>query len=720
LLEGETFRKCLERGPLPWRKVVQVGVDIAEGLAMAHARGIIHRDLKPENLFLTADNRVKILDFGLARMEPQAPSGAETGPYQPADTDTGIVLGTVGYMSPEQLRGQRIDARSDLFALGCVLYEMVSGRRAFHAASASEVQAAILRDDPPLLADAGREVPAGLEGVIRCCLEKQPEKRFSSASDLAVELRALLNHSGHSTAPVPRAPPAPAIHRGRPALGIAAAILLVLAIGGGAGWYALRARTGKPPGSGRSDNPSPSIVAVAILPFQYRESDPDAEVLGDGISEIVINSLSPLRNLKVRPFSAVTRYKGQKNLDVKTVGDDLNVQAVFTGHVERQGDRLAVNVALVDLRDDSQLWGQRYTRQFADIFSIQEDIARQISAKLRGQLTGEEEQRVAKRYTNDPQAYELYLRGRHFLNTSINEDGAKRAIASFQQAVKRDPDYALAYAGIAEAHYWLSNVYKAPTEVIPDAKKALREALRIDDKLGEAHALMGLFLAVFDWDYPAAEAEFRQAVEWSPGSATAHLYYGLYLNMVGRYVDAKAEMSRARELDPTSQYLVAYACFGLYLAHEYNQAIQDLEELLANDPKSFLAHAYLGLCYEQQGEFDKAVASLCKATELDDNLEAKAQLGHAYALAGRRQEALKLLEKLTDPSRNRYVSPYNIALIHLGLGDTNEAFAWLDKAVADHSEWIVMLGTDPRLKPLRADPRFARLAQRVKVGPIRD
>jgi serine/threonine-protein kinase len=715
LLEGQNFRKRLAAGPLPWRQEVELGVAIAEGLAAAHAKGIIHRDLKPENLFLTADGRVKILDFGVARMEPRTLTGDETGPYQPVETDTGVVLGTVGYMSPEQLRGQHVDARSDIFSLGCVLYEMVAGARPFRAASTSEVQAAILRDTPSPLADAGQAVPAELERVIRRCLEKKPEERFPSARDLAGKLRALLTDVGSPRASAASVPTVPVVRRRRSRVGVAAGVLLVLAAGVWATIAALLHRANNRPVPDQSDKPS--IEAVAILPFQYRESDPDAEVLGDGISEIIINSLSPLRNPKVRPFSAVARYKGEKNLDVKKVGEELKVQAVLTGHVERQRDQLAVSVALVDLRDNSQLWGNRYTQQFADVFAIQEDIARRISIKLRGQLTNEEEQRVAKRHTDNTEAFQFFLRGRHYLNTSSKEEGAKQAIASFRQALAKDPDYALAYAGIAEAYYWLSNIYKAPTEVIPEAKKAARAALRLDDQLGEAHAMMGLFLALYDWDWPAAEVEFRRAVELNPGSGVVHLYYGLCLNMTGRLADTIAELNRAKELDPSSPFLIAYASFAFYIAHEYDRAIPELEMLVEGNPKYYLAHAYLGLCFEQTREYDKAIAAFRRSTELDDNLEGKAQLGHVYAVARQREEALKVLEKLNELAKERYVSPYNIALLHLGLGDKDQAFDWLQKAAQDHSEWFAYLKVDPRLEPIRTDPRYLNLLRHLKLGP---
>jgi TolB-like protein/Flp pilus assembly protein TadD len=714
LLEGETLRRQVSVGPVPWRKAVEIGAAIADGLAAAHAKGIIHRDLKPDNLFLTADGRVKILDFGLARLESTVAPDKDTGPYVPPQTGSGVVMGTAGYMSPEQLRGKQADARSDIFSLGCVLYEMVSGRRAFGGSSASEMHAAILRDDPAPLTAPGHEVPPPLERLIRRCLEKKPEQRIQSARDLAFDLRALL------TASDPLQPAgAPRGRRGRPALWAGVLLGLVFAALLGAGLYALfshRAQTqGTDPGA-----PLPqAIEAVAVLPLEGTGKDPDAEVLGDGISEIIIVSLYPLRNLKVRPFSAVVRYKGQ-NPDPKAVGEELKVQAVLTGRVVRQGNHLAVNVQLVDVRDNSLLWGDHYSGQFADVFAIQEDIARQISSKVCGRLSGEEERRLAKRQTENTEAYQFYFRGRHYLNNSSSEEETNRAIASFRKALEKDPNYPLAHVGLAEAYYWLSNLYKAPIEVLPQAEEAARKALQLDDQLGEAHAMLGLFLAVYHWDWPAAEAEFRRAVELSPGSGTVHLSYGLCLNMAGRHADAVAAIRRARELDPSSPLLAAYSCFALYQAGEVDRALSELKTLHKLNPKNYLILAYLGLCYEHKHEYDQAIATFLKAIALDENPEAKAQLGHVYAVAGHRDDALKSLAELKEIARHRYLSPYNIAVLYLGLGDRDEAITWLQKAVDDHSEWIALLNVDPRLKPLRGDAQFKELQKRLKLGPAGD
>jgi eukaryotic-like serine/threonine-protein kinase len=702
LLQGETLRQRLAEAPLPWRKAVEIGASVAEGLAAAHAKGIIHRDLKPGNLFLTADGRVKILDFGLARIEPPTTPSGDTGPYIPAETETGVVMGTVGYMSPEQVRGQPVDARSDLFALGCVLYEMVAGNRAFAAASASEVQAAILRDDPPGLADPRHPVPAKLEQLIRRCLEKKPEGRYQSARDLASELRAMTSDSGGQ--------------RPRPIVWLAAAVGLVLALVSTAVLFVVLNHQSGPPDADKAGGPGAAINAVAVLPFEGPGSEPDAEFLGDGISEIIINRLSSLRNLRVRPFSAVTRYKGQ-NPDPSEVGRELKVQALLTGRVVRQGDRLAVSAQLVDLRDNSLLWGDRYALQFADVFAIQEDIALRISTTLRGRLTGEEERRVAKRHTDNTDAFQSFLRGRHYLNTLNGEDDANRAIASFQQALAQDPDYALAYAGLAEAYYMLSNLYKAPTEVIPEAKKAARKALQLDDTLGEAHAMLGLFLALYDWDWPAAEAEFRRAVELNPGSGTVHLYYGLGLTTAARFADAVAELERAKELDPSSAFLTAYASYALYFAHDYDRAISALGKVVETYPKMWMAYGFLGLCYEQTDNLDKAITLFQTAIQLDDNQEIQACLGHAYGVAGRRDEAQGVLQKMNELAKDHYVSPYNVAMVHLGLGDKEQALRWLQKAAEEHSEWFSYLKVDPRLEPLRTHPRFKELLKRLKSGP---
>jgi serine/threonine protein kinase len=433
------------RGPLPWREAVEIGAAIAEGLAAAHAKGIIHRDLKPENLFLTDDGRVKILDFGLARMDvPSDPQG-ETGPYVPAATSPGVVMGTAGYMSPEQVRGQSVDSRSDLFSLGCVLYEMVTGRRAFQRETGAETMTAILHDEPPDATHAGNTIPAELGRIIRQCLAKTPNQRLQSAHDLALGLRATASDPALHRVPVAR-------RFSWRLVGIPSALLLLGAVALSV-YLLTRGGNGSEKNTPATD--AKAVEAIAILPFENDAGDPELEYLSDGIPDSIIRNLYEVRSLKVRPFSSVARYKGRgKDLDLQEVGRQLNVQAVLTGNFIQRKEGLTLRVEFVDVRHLSGIWSAEYDRRRTPIQRMPEEISHQVCVKLGLQLSGEEQKRVSKRYTDNPEAFQLYVQGRRFLDKRT-EQGIKRAIACFEEAIKKDQAYALAYSGLADSYLLL-------------------------------------------------------------------------------------------------------------------------------------------------------------------------------------------------------------------------------------------------------------------------
>ncbi|MBI3697620.1 MAG: protein kinase [Acidobacteria bacterium] len=470
LLEGDTLRSGLDRGPLPWRKAVEIGVAVAEGLSAAHAKGIIHRDLKPGNIFLTSDGRVKVLDFGLARFNP--PSAAQSEPVAQTATEAGTVMGTPGYMSPEQVRGVPVGPGSDIFSLGCVLYEMVSGRRAFSGKTPVETLSAVLKDHPAELASSGKQIPLELDRLISHCLEKNPEERFQSARDLAFDMKSILGGSGVAS------PPAP----------------------------------GK------------ALDSIAVLPFANASREPDAEYLSDGITESIINSLAQIAQLRVMPRSTVFRYKGQE-VDPQAVGRELNARMVLTGRVILRGETLVVGMELVDVAQGSQLWGERYNRKLADIFAVEEEIARKISESLRMRLSGEEKKRLAKRFTENTEAYQLYLKGRHYW-VKRTPDSMKKGIEYFQQAIEKDPGYALAYAGVADCYSILST-YGAvsPREGWAKAKAAAAAAVALDPELAEGHTSLAFIRGFADWDWVAAEEECRRAIELNPAYWVAPYWY---------------------------------------------------------------------------------------------------------------------------------------------------------------------------------------------------
>jgi serine/threonine protein kinase len=445
LLDGESLRAGLVRSILPWRKTAEIGAALAEGIAAAHSKGITHRDLKPENIFLTADGRVKVLDFGLARIETH-----QTGADAETQTEAGTVLGTPGYMSPEQVRGIRAGPASDIFSLGCVMYEMLSGRRAFPGQSAAETMSSILRDTPEDLAASGIEIPPELNRLIARCLEKNPQQRCQAASDLAFHLKALLS------GPVPSA--------------------------------------------------SRAIDSIAVLPFTNASRDPDTEYLCDGITESIMNSLARISQLRVTPRSTVFRYKAS-NADPQAVGRELNVRAVLTGRVMQRSETLIVGTELMDVVAATQLWGERYNRKMADIFEVEEEIARKISESLRMKLTGEEKSRLVKRFTENTEAYQLYLRGRHHW-AKRTPDRVRKGSEYFQQAIEKDPSYALAYSGLADCYSILGVYSILPSkEAFAKAKAAAVAAVAFDDELAEGHTSLGFIKAYLDWDWAGGAKE---------------------------------------------------------------------------------------------------------------------------------------------------------------------------------------------------------------------
>jgi serine/threonine-protein kinase len=707
LLEGETLRQRLAQATLPWRQAVEIAVAIADGLAAAHAKGIIHRDLKPENLFLTSDGRLKILDFGLALMNPPPQPDAETAVYVPAQTDVGMVVGTVGYMSPEQLRGQRVDSRSDIFSLGCVLYEMVTGERAFRRDTTADTTAAILHEQPPELSDSGINVPVQMDRIVRHCLEKNPQARFQSAHDLAFALKALEADSAVSPA---------TFSSGRRRLR-AAVVLAFLALAGLlATLVYVRTRPDNGPEPGPPIAAEMPIDSLAVLPFVTDGGDTAADFLGNGFAISLTNSLSQLRNLKVRPFSSVSRYKWRGS-DAPAAGRELQVQAVLTGTIQKRGQRLFISVELVDVRANKQIWGERYERPFANLFAVQEEIARETTERMRFKPTGKEAQGLVRRHTEDLEAYRLYILGRVEWNRRT-KDGLRRGVEYFERAREKDPNYTLAYAGLADCYGLWDEYGVAPAkEAFPKAKAAAQKALALDDTLAEAHTSLAYCLAFYEWDWQAAEKEYRRALELNPGYATAHHWYGECLTVLGRTEEAIAHLRRAQALDPLSLIIQSVAGWTLYSARQYDQAVELFQKTLDMDAQFVQAHSFLGWAYAQKRQYPEALAQFQKARQIDDNPEFLGGIGYVYAVTGKKAEARAVLAELEKLSKHHHVSPCLMAFIHIGLGQKDEAFRWLARAYQERSAWLVYARVDPKYDDLRSDPRFADLLRRLGLAP---
>jgi serine/threonine protein kinase/tetratricopeptide (TPR) repeat protein len=659
LLEGETLKERVHRGTLPWREAAELTANVAAGLAVAHAKGIIHRDLKPANLFITRDGRVKILDFGLAHT-----AADRSGSDSTAGDSTAIIVGTIGYMSPEQLRAQKVEPASDLFALGCVLYEVLTGRAPFLRENSIETSMAILREPAPAL--SGKSFPGELSAIVATCLEKSVSARYASANDLGLALRELLTGSSRSRK-----------------------------------------------GSTRRARP---LAAVAVLPFVNQSTDVSLEYLGDGIAEAVINSLSNLPKLRVVPRATAFRYKARE-MPARDIARELDVRSLVTGRVVLRGDTLVVSCELVDATTDRQVWGQTYNRKLADIFEVQEQIALQISENLRIALTSEQKKKLKKRFTHDPQAYQSYMKGRFFWNKRT-EAGFKKSIDHFEAAIEQDPVYALPYAGLADSFALMGSAafeMMAPREAMPRAKAAALRALDIDPSLVEARTALAFVRRLYDWDWVEAELDFRQACALKAAYPTARHWLALHLCEAGRFADAAAEIARGHELDPLSLAISTDMGWVQYFARDYEAAIQRYRATLDIDPDFPWARFLLGLALAQTGLFGPAIAELEGAYQgSGGSTKMLASIGHIAGLGGDTERARAVLAELEQLASQRYVSSYCTALVHIGLADHDRAFASLERACEERAGYLVYHNVDPAVDPIRNDPRFAELLRKTK------
>jgi len=665
-VDGPTLRDLLSSGKLDPKRILEIGTQVADALAAAHRAGIIHRDVKPENIMVRRDGFAKLLDFGLAKLtEIQSGSGPA-----PLKTASGVLVGTVHYMSPEQIEGRIVDERSDLFSLGSVLYESAAGQPPFGGTSFIEVMRTITSAKPRPVGELNATVPPELARIIEKCLAKEPRERYQHADELAVDLRRLQRVSETETSPTKQVVP-------------------------------------RPRGRGRA------IDSVAVLPLANASGDPDTEYLSDGITESLIDSLSQLPRLRVMARSTVFRYKGRE-LDPQAVGRDLRVGAVVTGRVVQRGDTVVIRTELVDVADGWQLWGGNFNRKLSDIFAVQEEITKEVTENLRLKLSREENTRLRKRHTENAAAYQSYLKGRFYWNKRT-EEGTKKGIEYFQQAIEVDPGYALAYAGLADSHAILGYYnFLPPTEAFERAKTAATKSLQFDDSLAEAHASLGNIKSHYDWDWPAAEREYRRAIELNPQYASSHHWYGLLHAAMGRFEEAEGEFRRALEIDPFSLIINAAMGIDVYCySRQYDRAINQLRKALELEPNFAVAHWAMGMTYEAKGQFDDAIDELQRARLLSSIRDFAGNLGHAYAVAGRRQEALTILDELTELSKRSYVPSYSIALIHAGLGENDQAFERLERACQERFSRLMNLNVDPVFDSLRADPRFDDLRRRV-------
>ena len=695
-VEGQTLHARIDGRPLDTDELVRTAMQIAAALEEAHRAGITHRDIKPANILITARGQVKVLDFGLAKITAAEATGDPNEISTQIHTDAGAVMGTIHYMSPEQALGRAVDRRTDVFSLGVVLYEMATGRRPFAGATATATIDQILHATPDSLSRLNPGIPPELERVIRRCLEKDRSRRYSSAQELLDDLRTLQRGLDH-----PPTPSGPSVAPARARWSRSAALaLIVLAVAAAGGWLAFR------------DKP---IDSVAVLPFTNASANPDMDYLSDGITENLINRLSQLSGLRVVPRTTVYRYKGKES-DPQKIGRALGVRAVIIGRVIPRGQTLSIRVELVDVVEVSQLWGGQYDRNVADLLTIEDEIAEEVVEKLRVDVDDIERSHLRKRYTESAEAHQRYLRGRYFWNKRTRE-GIAQGIQHFREAIDADPGYALAYAGLADCYNFLGAFGIAivpPAETMPKAKAAANKALEIDESLAEAHASLAFAYLYYDWDWTGAERHFRRAIELSPNYAPAHQWYSHLLMARKRTGEAIAKAKRAAELDPLSLTAAMNLGWQYHWARQPEQAVATFRKILEMEPSFEQGHWGLGLAYEQEKKFDQAVAEFSRAAELSEgNPVYVAALGHAHAAAGRRDEAAKIAITLEERARTAYVPPYWMATLAVGLAQKDRAFFWLDQAHAERSGGMIWLAADPRMDPLRSDPRFDVLLRRV-------
>ncbi|UCH84598.1 MAG: protein kinase [Candidatus Latescibacterota bacterium] len=654
-IDGEDLKRKIKNGHLSLETTIDYATQIARGLEAAHKKGVIHRDIKSANIMITEDGQVKITDFGLARIVGSKEISKAT-----------MSIGTAAYMAPEQGRREKADHRTDIWALGVVMYEMLTGELPFTGDYDAAVVYSVINEPPRPLRELNRDVPDDIQQIVERAMAKRPDNRYQDAASMIVHLE--------SPSKVVTLEPLP----------------------------------------GSDADEGPKAVGIAVLPFADVSQKKDQDYLCDGIAEEIINHLAQVEGLHVVARTSAFSFK-DKNEDIREIGRKLGVDTLLEGSVRKAGDRLRITAQLITASDGYHLWSERYDREMEDVFTIQDEITMAIVDKLKVTLLGEEKDALVKRYTEDVEAYNLYLKGRFFWNKRT-ETGYLKGLEYFRQATDQDPSYALAYAGIADSYDLLGWYgYLSPQEAFPRARKAAERAMELDDTLAEAHASSGWISANYDWDWANAEKQYNRALELNPNYATAHQWYAELLTYMGRHDDSITEAKKALELDPLSLIISNDLGQVYYFARRYDEAIYQLRKTLEMDPGFLVAHFFLALTYAQRAMYDDALRTAQRAMAIAGEGDSLilTQLGIIYSLSGKKDNAREVLDELQDLAKHRYVSPFRVALVYVGLGQNDKAFWWLDKACQERDHWMETLKVHPALDGLRTDERYADLLKQT-------
>src|SRR5882762_4127366 len=745
LIDGKTLREHLsQKESLQLNQILKIGVQVSEALSAAHQAGIIHRDIKPENIMIRSDGYAKVLDFGLAKLTEKKKAddvSLEDATRVQVNTTPGMVMGTVSYMSPEQARGKVTDARTDLWSLGVVLYEMLSGKVPFTGETINHTIVSILEKEPLLL----ENVPAELQRIVRKSMTKDVDMRYQSARDLLIDLKNLrrdldiqgelersvvpnretANASLENATQMYAADAVAATSRGQAAATHSittssssleyavtqaknhklATAIVVLVLGGmisTVGYFAFVSRGGS----------TKQIESIAVMPFVNESGNADVEYLSDGMTETLISSLSQLPNLNVKARSSVFRYKG-KETNPQTIGKELNVQAILNGRIVQRGDQLTLSLELIDPKTENVIWSDQYDRRQSDLVSLQSEIAKDVSTKLKLRLSGVDEAKVTKTSTANPEAYQAYLKGRYYWNRRTAEN-IKKAIEQFKAATDRDPNYALAYAGLADCYAVLHEYAGTPTsETAPQAKAYAERALAIDGQLAEPHATLGLVNENL-WQWGEAEKEFKRAIELNPNYPTAYHWYSIFLKDVGRNDEAAVTIKRAQELDPLSSVIAVNISRLYQLQNNHTASVENSLKLIELDPSFGPAYEYLALSYLKQGKNAEANAAAEKAAELNNRSGiVLGDLGYVYAATGKRAEAIAVIKELEGKYERKEAIGQFIAAAYMGLGEKDKVFEWLEKDFEARNGKLVEVRWQIQFESLRDEQRFKELLKRM-------